>query len=136
MDSTHVNLTNILLSTMKFSDIVSAIAVLISFFAFIYSRKSYRRIEKIEEPKIHNVQTAPDFKFIIKDYSIGRNLRIDSVKVKQSKRYFYTGIKFETNNDKHPLIELRIDSLKVLEGYKFIIYTNYKKLYYSIPSYE
>jgi len=133
MDSTKVNLIYNITNSIKLSDFISMVALIVSILSFFYW---YKRINKIEEPNIYNVQFSPDCKIFIKDYSNANNLRIDKVKVKQLNKLFYTEIRFSVSNVNDRLIELKIENLKSLEDYKIIIYTNYKKLHLPIQGYE
>lgn len=130
LDSTQ----SIFITQLTSTNYLSLVAIIISIIALIISWLSFRRTKNISEPKISGwrIEKHRVFIFTIEDYSVNRNLRIDKVKIKYQKKYFYTLKPIPPPkyfSDRFPqIIELSIINDDPFVGFKLFIYTNHKKL--------
>ena len=124
----------IFITQLTLTNYLSLIAVVISIIALVISWLSFRRARKISEPKISHwrIEKHRVFIYTIEDYSVNRNLRIDKVKIKYQKKFFYRVKPIPPPkylSDLFPqIIELSIINDDPFIGFKLLIYTNHKKL--------
>jgi len=108
----------------------------VSLRALYLSKKSYRRIERSEEPRYKNDRLESTL-YILTYYDLttARNLHIRKIEIKSDvKESEYREIKFEQkyfNEFNPPELSMYIeDEINVLEGYYFRIETNYNDIEY------
>ena len=74
--------------------IIKILPIVIAIFALWYSRKAIKHSEKVSKPQIFGRKYDEGFySFNIKDYSVGRNLRIDDILLKPINNWKYSKLK-------------------------------------------